>query len=101
VEVVEEKFGESRIETKEDGSAADWGKKAGAVCNQGWNEGVRDLACAMHGSIGDRQEVSPWEKIVGPGTVGIEELRCTGGAGETTTPAGRRQVEVVGRGSTD
>jgi hypothetical protein len=43
----------------------------------------------------------PQEMIAEHGTVGIEELRCTGGAGETTTPARKRQVEVVFHGPTD
>ena len=61
----------------------------------------KSLACTMHSSIGDRQEVFPEEKIAGQATVGIEESRCTGGAGETTTPARERQVEVVARGPMD
>jgi hypothetical protein len=64
-------------------------------------EAIGFLACTVHSSIGDRQEVFPQQKIAGHAAVGIEELRCTGGAGETTTPAGKRQVEVVARGSTD
>jgi len=43
----------------------------------------------------------PRKKIAGHAAVGIEELRCTVGAGETTTPARKRQVEVVERGPTD
>jgi hypothetical protein len=43
----------------------------------------------------------PEQKIAGHAKVGIEELRCTGGAGETTTPARKRQVEVVAYGPTD
>ena len=43
----------------------------------------------------------PQQKIAGYATVGIKELRCTGGAGETTTRGRKRQVEVVGRGPTD
>ena len=40
----------------------------------------------MQSSIGDRQEGFLKENIAGHAKVGIEELRCTGGAGETTTP---------------
>jgi hypothetical protein len=41
----------------------------------------------------------PEQKITGQATDGIVELRCTGGAGETTTSARRRQV--VGFDPTD
>jgi hypothetical protein len=41
----------------------------------------------VQSSIGDRQQGFFKEKIAGHAKVGIEELRCTGGAGETTTPA--------------
>jgi hypothetical protein len=43
----------------------------------------------------------PRQKIAGHAAVGIEELRCTGGACETTTQAEKRQVEVVASGPTD
>jgi len=59
------------------------------------------LANTVHSSIVDRQEAFPEQKIAGQATVGIEELRCTGGSGETTTPARKRQVEVVAVGPTD
>jgi len=62
---------------------------------------ARVLACAVHSSIGDRREVFPWQKIAGHAAVGIEELRCTGGAGETATSGRERPVEVVARGPTD
>jgi hypothetical protein len=42
------------------------------------------MHCA--GSIGDTQQGFLKENIAGHAEVGIEELRCTGGAGETTTP---------------
>jgi hypothetical protein len=41
----------------------------------------------VQSSIEDRLESFLKEKIAGHAKVGIEELRCTGGAGETTTPA--------------
>jgi hypothetical protein len=69
--------------------------------NQISDETIGDLACAVHSSISDRREVFPGQKIEVQATVGIEELRCTGGAGETTTPVRKRQVEVVARGPTD
>jgi hypothetical protein len=69
--------------------------------NQISDETVGDLACAVHSSINDRQKVFPGQKMAGQAKVGIEELRCTGGAGETTTPDRRRQVEVVAGGPTD
>ena len=50
----------------------------------------------MHSSISDRQEVFSREMIVGHAAVGIQELRCTGGAGETTIP-----VEVVAHSPAD
>jgi hypothetical protein len=59
------------------------------------------LACAVQSSIEHRQEVFSEEMIVGHAAVGIKELRCTGGAGETTTPARKRQVEVVAHSPTD
>jgi hypothetical protein len=55
----------------------------------------------MHSPIGDRQESLLKEKIAGHAKVGIGEFRCTGGAGETTTPAKKQQVEVVAHGPTD
>jgi hypothetical protein len=41
------------------------------------------------------------KKIIGHGTVGNHELRCTGGADEITTPVKKRQVEVVAQGPAD
>ncbi len=42
----------------------------------------------MHGAEFNRGQAPGFfkEKIAGHAKVGIEELRCTGGAGETTTP---------------
>jgi len=42
----------------------------------------------MHGAEFNRGQTTGFskEKIAGHAKVGIEELRCTGGAGETTTP---------------
>jgi len=65
------------------------------------DEEERCLACIVQSPIVNRQEVFPGQKIVEQATVGIEELRCTGGAGETTTPGRKRQGEVVARGPTD
>jgi hypothetical protein len=50
----------------------------------------------MHGAEFNRRQTGGFlqERIVGHATVGIEELRCTGGADEITT-ARERQVEVV------
>jgi hypothetical protein len=62
---------------------------------------ARVLASTMHSSIGDRREVFPWQKMAGHAAVGIEELRCTGGAGETATLGRERPEEVVARGPTD
>ena len=47
--------------------------------------GKWSLACTVQSSIGDRHQGFFKEKIAGHAKVGIEELRCTGGAGETTT----------------
>jgi hypothetical protein len=44
------------------------------------------LACTVQSSIEDRQQGFFKEKIAEHAKDGIEELRCTGGAGETTTP---------------
>ncbi len=49
-----------------------------------WVSGV--LACTVQSSVGDRHQGFFKEKIAGHAKVGIEELRCTDGAGETTTP---------------
>jgi hypothetical protein len=57
----------------------------------------------MHGAGFNRRQTGGFlqEKIVGHVAVGIEELRCTGGADEITTLARKRQVEVVAYGPTD
>jgi hypothetical protein len=55
----------------------------------------------VQSSIGDGQEGFLKEKIAGHAKVGIEELKCTDGAGETTTAARKRQAEVLAHGPTD
>jgi hypothetical protein len=57
------------------------------------------LYCAQ--SNREQTRSFPEQKIAEKATVGIEELRCTGGDGETTTPGRKRQGEVVTRGPTD
>ena len=43
----------------------------------------------------------PWRKLVQHATVGIEQLRCTGGADENTSAASKRFMDVHPRGTPD